>query len=73
MNIEDYTCLRDAMELLSQANLSPLGELLEQLFDMVVRLGCEICLGRSYGHRVGEKEGIGMVKKRMVCLTRQPL
>ncbi len=57
MNIEDYKRQRDAMKFPSQENLSPFKELLEQLFDMVVRLDREACLGGSYGHRVGENGG----------------
>lgn len=45
------------MEMLSQGSLSPFGELLEQLFEMVVRLGRKTCLGGSYGHRVCENGG----------------
>ncbi len=57
MNIEDYKRQRDAMEELSQGNLSPFKELLEQFFVMVVRLDRETCLGGSYGHGVGENGG----------------
>ena len=57
MNIEDYKRQRDAMEMLSQGSLSPFGELLEQLFVMLVRLGRETCLGGSDGHRVDENGG----------------
>ena len=42
------------METRSQGKVSPVRELLEQLFDMVVRLDCEARLGVSYGHKAGE-------------------
>ena len=38
----------------SQDKVSPVRELLEQLFDLVVRLDCEARLGLSYGHKAGE-------------------
>ncbi len=57
MSIKDYKRQRSAMEVPSQGNFSLFKELLEQLFDMVVRLGREASLGGSYGHRVGEIGG----------------
>ena len=39
MGAEDYKRKRDAIEMQSHGKISPIRELLEQLFDMVVRLG----------------------------------
>ncbi len=57
MSIEDYKRQRDAMEVPSHGNLSPVRELLQQLLDTVVRLDREASLGGGYGHRVGEFGG----------------
>ena len=42
------------MEIRSQGKVSKVRELLEQLYDMVVRLNREARLGVSCGHRAGE-------------------
>ena len=57
MSIEEYNRQRDAKEMQSQGKLSPIRELLEQLFDMVVRLDHEGRFGASYAPRVGEVGG----------------
>ena len=50
MSIEDYTRQREVMEMQSQGKVSKVGELLEQLYDMVVRLDREARLGVNCGH-----------------------
>ena len=57
MSIENYKRHRDAQEIQSDGKLSPIRELLEQLFEMVVRLDREASLGVSYAHRVGDIGG----------------
>ena len=57
MSIEDYNRQRDVKDIQSQGKLSPIRELLEQLFDMVVRLDHEGRFGASYAPRVGEVGG----------------
>ena len=59
MSIEDYNRQRDVKEVPSQGKLSPIRELLEQLFDMVVRLDHEGRFSAGYAPRVGEGGGYG--------------
>ena len=58
MSIDEYNRQRDAKGTQSQGKLSPIRELLEQLFDMAVRrLDHETSFGVSYVPRVGEIGG----------------
>ena len=55
----------------SQGKVSPVRELLEQLFDMDVRLDCEAKLRVSYGQKQARTEFMGMVTNPTVFLTDQ--
>ena len=57
MSAEDYNRQRDVIEMQSHGKISPIRQLLEQLFDMVVRLDREASFGVSYAHQVGEIGG----------------
>ena len=54
MNLEDYKRLHEAMELRSQGTGSPYRELLEKIFEVVIRLECEAVLGMNYEHQAGQ-------------------
>ena len=54
MNLEDYKRLHEAMEVPSQGTGSPFRDLLEKMFDEIVRLERESTRGVSYDHRVGD-------------------
>ena len=53
MNLEDYKRLHEALEIPSQGTGSPFRELLEKMFEVVIRLEREAVLGMNYDHRVG--------------------
>ena len=50
MSIEDYTRQREVMEMWFLGKVSMVRDLLEQLYDMVVRLNRETRLAVSCGH-----------------------
>ena len=57
MSIEDYKRHLDTTALHSDERLSPFWELLERLFDMVVRLDREAYHGVDSDHRAGDIGG----------------
>ena len=54
MNLEDYKRLHEAMEIPSQGTGSPYRELLEKMFEVVIRLERETVLVMNYDHRAGQ-------------------
>ena len=54
MNLEDYKRLHEAMEVTSQGTGSPFRDLLEKMFNEIVRLERESTRGVNYDHRVGD-------------------
>ena len=48
MNLEDYKRLHEALEIPSQGTDSPYRELLEKMFEVVIRLEREAVLGMNY-------------------------
>ena len=59
MNLEDYKRLHEAMEVPSQGTGSPFRDLLEKMFDEIVRLERESTRGVSCGHRAGSNRVYG--------------
>ena len=57
MSIDDYKRQLDAQALQSHGKLSPFRELLEQLFDMIVRLDRKAYLRVGSNHRLGDIGG----------------
>ena len=54
MNLEDYNRLHEALEIPSQGTGSSFRELIEKMFEVVIRLEREAVLGMNYDHRVGQ-------------------
>ena len=54
MNLEDYKRLHEALEIPSQETGSPYRELLEKMFEVVIRLEREALLGMNYDHRASQ-------------------
>ena len=53
MNLEDYKRFHKALEIPSQGTGSPYRELLEKMFEVVIRLEREAVPGMYYDHRAG--------------------
>ena len=51
MNLEDYKRLHEALEIPSQGTGSPYRELLEKMFEVIIRLEREAVLGMKHDHR----------------------
>ena len=57
MNLEDSKRLHEALVIPSQGTGSPFRELLEKMFEVVIRLDRESVLGMNYDHRAGQNGG----------------
>ena len=54
MNLEDCKPLDEALEIPSKGTGYPYRELLENMFEVVIRLDREAVLGMNYDHRAGQ-------------------